>query len=116
VRTFDLGSGIAARDQQLLESSPLLLLIGSAEDDAEHRLHVGEALQRVLLTACVAGLQASYLNQPVHFDRLRSRLRQLAPRALVPQILLRLGEPADALAPVVRRPLSEVLDTDWLAG
>ena len=115
-RTFDLGNGVAAHDQQILESAPLLLIIGSPGDEVEDWLHTGQALQRVLLTACAAGLQASFLNQPIHFDRLRSRLREIVPRALTPQLMLRLGRPTEALAPATRRPVAEVVDADWLEG
>lgn len=108
VRSFDLGSGVAARDQQILEGTPLLLVIGTPADEVADWLRAGQALERILLTACAAGLQASFLNQPIHVDRLRTRLRDLAPRALVPQVLLRLGKPAEVLAPVVRRPLTDV--------
>ncbi len=114
VRTFDLGAGVAAHDQQILESAPLILIIGSPTDEATDWLRTGQALERVLLTACVGGLQASFLNQPVHFERLRSKLRELVPQALTPQIMLRLGRTVDELAPVVRRPVTELVNTGWL--
>jgi nitroreductase len=115
VRSFDLGTGIAAHNRQLLQGSPLLLVIGSKADEPCEWLRTGQALQRVLLTACAMGLQASFLNQPVHVDGLRSRLRELAPEALVPQILLRLGRPASELAAVPRRSLQSVCDVAWLS-
>jgi len=51
VRSFDLGSGVAARDSKLLEGTPLLLVVGTAGDEPADWLHCGQALERVLLTA-----------------------------------------------------------------
>jgi len=113
-RTFDIGSGVAAHDSQILQGTPLLFVIGTPNDHDADWLHAGQALERVLLTACSHGLQASFLNQPLHIERLRSSIRAIAPTALTPQVLLRLGKPSDVLEPVTRRPLEAVLATDPL--
>ncbi|MEO8307354.1 MAG: nitroreductase [Pseudomonadota bacterium] len=112
-RSFDIGGGIAARGPQILEGSPLLLLLGSKNDTPADWLATGQALQRVLLRACADGLQASFLTQPMHYPELRQRLATLAPQVGIPQILLRLGFTTDKLASVVRRPLDQILDLDW---
>jgi hypothetical protein len=116
VRSFDLGSGVAARGLKLLEGSPLLFVVGSRDDEPIDWLRCGQALERVLLTAASLGMQASFLSQPLHFGDLRSRIRELAPGARVPQILLRVGMPLETLSPVVRRPVGDVIKTDWLEG
>lgn len=113
-RSFDLGTGVAARDREILAGSPLLFVVGSAADTDPDWLRAGQAMQRVLLTAFEHGLQASFLNQPLHLARLRQRIQELAPGAHTPQVLLRLGRPADTLAPVVRRPTSDVMTADPL--
>jgi hypothetical protein len=67
------------------------------------------------LHACASGLQASFLNQPLHLPELREQVARMVPGAGVPQLILRLGRPVDELAPVVRRPLDQVMDLDWMA-
>jgi Nitroreductase family len=68
----------------------------------------GQAMQRVLLTATAAGLQASFLNQPIEISSMRLQLsRELAlPRD--PQLLLRFGY-GPSSAPTPRRPVADVL-------
>jgi hypothetical protein len=114
-RSFDIGGGIRAQGEQILRGSPLLMLLGTPADTPADWLAAGQALQHVLLRACADGLQASFLNQPLHLPELRQRIGALAPDAGVPQLLLRLGRPDAELAPVVRRPLDQVMDIDWMA-
>ena len=111
VRSFDMGGGVAAKDSDLAENSPLLAMLGTAGDGQADWLAAGQALERVLLTATAAGLQASYLNQPVEVADLRSRLADLGGRDGVPQILLRLGYPEDDLPAAPRRPMADVVET-----
>lgn len=113
VRTFDMGDGVAAKDQQLAEHSPMLALLTTVANHPRSWLEAGQALARVLLTGCLYGLQASYLNQPVQVAVLRSRLARLAGSG-VPQVLLRLGYPLLKLPASPRRAVEEVVD--WDAG
>jgi hypothetical protein len=115
VRTFDLGGGAPARGAQILEGSPLLVVLCSPGDTPADWLATGQALQRMLLRACTDGLQASYLNQPLHLPDLRQQVVPLLSGAGVPQLILRLGRPTEQLAPVVRRPLDYVMDLDWMS-
>lgn len=108
VRTFDMGNGVAARDRELAEGSPLLAILGTTDDQPRDWLRAGQALQRVLLVACSLGLQASYLNQPVQVASLRPRLQELAGAGL-PQLLLRLGYPVGELPAAPRRALDDVI-------
>lgn len=110
VRTFDMGNGVAAKDQQLLTASPWLTVMTTAEDDVRSWLHAGQALQRALLAGCRHGLQASYLNQPVEVPALRARLQSLLGTADHPQLLMRWGHAADVLPQAPRRPLDAVLE------
>jgi nitroreductase len=109
VRSFDMGGGVAAKDLQLAEASPLLAVLGTQGDQPHDWLLAGQALQRVLLTACRLGLQASYLNQPVEIAALRSKLRDITGEGF-PQIVLRLGYPGDELPATPRRPLGEIIE------
>lgn len=108
IRTFDLGRGRAAQSCELAEHSPLLAVLSTANDGPLDWLTAGEALARVLLLACDAGLQASFLNQAVEIPRLRRRLAALLPPSGWPQLVLRLGCAAAAPA-TPRRPIEEVV-------
>jgi nitroreductase len=109
VRTFDMGGGVAAKDQELADASPLLAVLATASDGVGDWLAAGQALERVLLTATMRGLQASYLNQPVQVPALRSRLAD-GTGVRFPQALLRFGYPEEELEPTPRRPVEEVLE------
>ncbi len=111
VRRFDMGGGVAARDGQLAEASPLLAVLGTREDGPGQWLRAGQGLQHLLLKARQHGLQASYLNQPLQVAELRPRLRELVGRDGQPQILLRLGVADTDLPASPRRPLDAVLES-----
>lgn len=110
VRTFDMGNGVAAKDAQLAEESPVIAVISTQHDDQTARLCAGQALERLLLTACAAGLQASYLNQPNQVSSLRPKLQSLLDLSGFPQIFLRIGYPTDENVPQApRRELNAVV-------
>lgn len=109
VRTFDMGSGVGAKDRQLAEDSPLLAVLSTDSDHPRDWLLAGQALQRILLIGSKHGLQASYLNQPVQVASLRLKLQKLV-GAGVPQILLRLGYPREGTSPASRRALDDVIE------
>ena len=108
IRTFDWGRGQAAKDRQLAEGSPLLAVLGTEADTPTAWMEAGQALERVLLQACSAGLSASFLNQPIEVTELRPRLRDLVGEKGAPQLLLRLGYGPDC-HPTPRRLLQEVM-------
>jgi hypothetical protein len=110
VRTFDMGSGVGAKDEQLANESPVLAVLGTDSDSTADWLNAGQALQRTLLKACGSGLQASYLNQPIQVASLRPKLQHLLGRAGFPQILLRIGYPTDDLPAAPRRILDNVIE------
>jgi len=112
VRTFDMGHGVAAKDRQLADESPLLAVLFTASDGPGDWLAAGQALQRLLLVGVQRGLQASYLNQPVQLAALRPKLQQLTGRPGHAQLLLRIGTPMKALPATPRRPLADVLVTE----
>ena len=56
-------------------------------------VQVGQALQRVLLTATAAGLATSLLRQVVEVPQTREELRRLFAAARPPQAVLRIGWP-----------------------
>lgn len=109
VRTFDMGRRVGIKDRQLAAGSPVLAVIGTDGEGVEDWLRAGQALERVLLTACAHGIQASYLNQPVQVASLRPELQDLAGGQGFPQLLIRLGYPGKQPPASPRRPPGAVL-------
>lgn len=108
IRTFDMGGGIAAAHENLVQASPILFCIGTGVDDPQSWLAAGQALERVLLAGVKSGLTASYLNQPIETGQLRNTLRQITGIHAQPQLLLRMGRgPHVAHSP--RRPIQDVV-------
>ena len=108
MRTFDLGKGIAAHDLKLVEGSPLLAVLCTETDTTPAWFAAGQALARVLLLACAHGVSASFLNQPLEVQVLRSQFREAIGIGGFPQTLLRLGYGPTA-HPTPRRDVREVL-------
>ncbi len=111
VRTFDMGHGVAAKDRQLADESPVLAMLSTAGDMPGDWLAAGQALQRLLLVGVQLGLQASYLNQPVQVATLRPKLQQITGCPGYAQLLLRIGTPTQVKPAAPRRPLADVLVT-----
>jgi hypothetical protein len=108
VRTFDMGKGQAAKDEQLAAGSPVLAILGTDGDSVADWLTAGQALSCVLLRAAVDGVASSFLNQPIEVEELRPRLRDTIGHTGFPQLLLRMGY-GPAIPPAPRRPVSAVL-------
>ena len=72
---------------------------------------VGQALQRVLLTATRYGLSTSLMSQPIEVERIREQLRLGLRKFGPPQMLLRFGYGVPA-TPTARRPVTDVLLPD----
>jgi nitroreductase len=88
---------------------PAVLLMGSTNDDRRAWLESGRALGRVLLRATEAGLAASPLTQALDWPATRRQLTSRLSLVGHPQMLLRLGYPAERGTPSGRRPVAEVL-------
>jgi hypothetical protein len=65
---------------------PLVVIIGTADDDAAAWLAAGQALSRLLLTATIRGLAASPMTQALEVEDTRARLTG-APEARNPQLV-----------------------------
>jgi nitroreductase len=91
---------------------PLVVLIGTPEDDAAAWLAAGQALSRLLLTATVHGLAASPMSQALEVADTRARLVTELSLVGHPQMVLRIGRAPKKSAPgrANRRPVEEVLD------
>lgn len=110
IRTFDMGEGQGAKDEQLAQWSPALLVLATPDDEPESWLRTGLALSSILLDITTAGWTSAYLNQPVETATLRPRLQDAAKVAGLPQLLFRMGR-APTTPPAVRRPVDAILVT-----
>jgi hypothetical protein len=110
VTHLDVGGRTAGKDAALAEQAPVVAVLTTEQDGPRDWLRAGQALERLLLTACTHDLQASYLNQPVQVEALRPRLAALLADGGVPQLVLRLGHPVDELDAAPRRPVEAVLE------
>ena len=90
---------------------PTVVLMGSEADDRAAWLQSGRALGRVLLQATAAGLAASPLTQALDWPATRTQLSSRLSLVGHPQMLIRMGYPAEGPIGVVsgRRPVGEVL-------
>jgi nitroreductase len=108
IRTFDMGGGIAAKDEEIATASPALLVVATEGDGPRDWLAAGIGHADMLLEVTAAGWTAAYLNQPVEVERLRPVLRARSGCRGVPQLLMRIGR-GPQIAPAARRPVEEVL-------
>ena len=108
LRRVDLGTLQGRRDAALIDTAPLLVVITS-EDDPVSLLEAGQVLEQLLLTATLAELQYSFMNQPVQVATLRALLAPIGRSPHPPQLLLRVGYAPPVAQPMPRRELAEVL-------
>lgn len=108
IRRLDLGGMSGRRDEVLVRTTPLLIVL-TAQDDVTSLIKAGEVLELLLLTITQAGLQYSFLNQPIEVAQLRETLGKVVRSTQPPQLLLRVGNAPPVEEPMPRRPLHEVL-------
>ncbi|WP_412061956.1 Acg family FMN-binding oxidoreductase [Rubrivirga sp. IMCC45206] len=107
VRTTSAAVGRHKAD--ILRQAPAVLVLGTADDAPETWLRAGIALGDLLIAAADLGLAVSYANEPVEMGgAFRRRLGALVGGAW-PQLVLRLGRPADDPAGR-RRPLRDIAE------
>ncbi len=109
VRNIDMGGIVAGREPDLSQPSPALLMLATDTDTVIDWLKSGQALQRVLLAAAQMGLQASYLNQAIQVQSTRPIVATLVAAGCCPQMLFRLGTPAQEVSVTPRRDASETM-------
>lgn len=93
------------------EDDPLIAVIATSDDSVVAQLRAGQALQRLLLTATVVGLSASFVSQLIEVPAARRELRTLTGGYSQPQVVLRLGHGT----PTARTPRRSAADC-LLAG
>ncbi len=119
IRDFVVGAREHATDGSALDPDappppverPTVVLMGTDGDERSDWVQSGRALGRVLLVATVAGIAASPLTQALDWPATRTRLRSRLSLVGHPQMLLRMGYPADGVAAAHsgRRPVADVL-------
>jgi hypothetical protein len=104
LRNFALADEAVTPLVERYSPDPCIAILATANDDRMSWLCAGQALQRVLLVACVRGLAASFLNQPLELEDVR---RKLLP-AGTPQMILRVGYPSGSVI-TPRRSLGDLI-------
>ncbi|WP_328885260.1 Acg family FMN-binding oxidoreductase [Streptomyces sp. NBC_00316] len=99
---------LAGRTRVLFENRPQLALLSTSGDRPPDWLRAGQALERVLLTATLHDVSASFSTQPLEWPDLRWILRDPVFGRGHPQMIIRMGYgPAGPRTP--RRPVDQVL-------
>jgi nitroreductase len=110
VTYLNLSKGVAKKDSELLQSAPLLAVLTSKQNHPDVQIQVGQAFQRIALTATVLGIRVHPMSQILEFPELKQELTSLLPtQGLMPQHAFRLGYAAGEVEHTPRRPLAEVL-------
>ncbi|MBL9012923.1 MAG: hypothetical protein JNL83_02035 [Myxococcales bacterium] len=111
MRSPMLGELFGTLEESLVRGSPAVVVLGTERDDPAAWLACGQALEVVLLHATAQGLAASFLNQVLELADLRTRVAKLVPEVGYPQMILRIGVPAEPIHRVSpRRDFRDVLD------
>jgi hypothetical protein len=110
VRDLSAGFDSPHRSQAAFEPTPILAVLATLDDDEEAWVRAGLALERVLLTATSYDLAASFINQAVEYPTLRDQVRSLIGRDTWPQLILRIGYPAEGSGLTPRRRWQDTLN------
>jgi hypothetical protein len=104
----DLGHAVdTVRETAVFERTPTLAVLSTVQDHPVDWVRAGQALERILLEATLAGVSASFLNQPLEHHDLRWLVRSPLSGVGHTHMLLRLGY-GRPVAATPRRPLEEV--------
>lgn len=111
MRDFTSGTGPDRLPGKDFESEPVIAVLSSHLSGPSAEVQVGQALQRVLLTATVNGLATSFLSHIVEVPGTREELRRLISGTRPPQAVLRIGH-GWPVAAVPRRAVEDLLTPD----
>ncbi|MFJ9898298.1 Acg family FMN-binding oxidoreductase [Streptomyces sp. NPDC091280] len=93
------------------QGTGVVATLSTPRDDRQDWLRSGQALQRVLLASAARGVMAAFHTQPLELPALRAVLRRRVTAGNFPQLVLRLGHPAQTWSSPRRAP-SDVLVRD----
>lgn len=100
----------AANDDEMIEGTPVIAILGSKSGVETERIYAGQALMRVLLKAESEGLSVSTFNQPCEVPELRLRLHDEIEQQGRTHMILRLGYAAGKPSFGPRRALTSSLE------
>ena len=100
--------GTDATPAREFEEEPAIAVLTGHVPGHSGDVQVGQALERVLLTATVAGLAVSFLSQVVEVPRTREELRRIVGGTRPPQAVLRIGR-GWPVAATPRRAVADLL-------
>jgi nitroreductase len=110
VRDLDAGFNNAQRSQAVFETDPDIVVLTTRDEDPTGWVRAGAALQRVLLTATSYDLAASFLDQLLERPGPRYQIRELLGGRAWPQMVIRIGYPAQSVPHPGRRDWRDSLD------
>lgn len=111
LRDFTAGAGGDRLPGKDFEKDPTIAVLSAHLSGPSAEVQVGQALQRVLLAATVAGLATSFLSHVVEVPSTREELRRLIGGTRPPQAVLRIGHGWPVTAPP-RRDVGDLLTPD----
>jgi hypothetical protein len=100
------------RSEADFEQQPVIAILTTTADGPSDWVRAGMALQRALLTATPSDMAVSLLNQAVEYARLRLPVQELVGHTVWPQLLIRVGYPADEGGGAPCRHWQQAV-TDW---
>jgi len=110
VTYINIGKSIATKDSEVLMSAPVLGLICSQANDRVTQIRVGQAFERIYLTALTMGMSVQPMSQVLQVPEVKTELQKLTPDPnLFPQQPFRLGYAEPEREHTPRRMLEEVL-------
>lgn len=107
-RLRDFSGGTAAPGKEI-EPEPMLAVLSAHLLGPHAEVQAGQAMQRMLLTATVHGLAASFVSQLIEVPRAREELRRLVGGTRPPQVVLRIGY-GRTVTPTARRAVTDLLE------
>src|SRR5205814_513307 len=112
VTHVDLGRSTARKDAALMRSAPAVGLLTSLTNDRAAQMRVGQAFERLALTATTFGVSVQPLSATLELPLTRAAVAQLVPETVFPQHVFRLGYADRERRRSPRRLLAEVLSAD----
>jgi nitroreductase len=109
LRDYSSGTGHSRVPGKDFEAEPLIAVLSAFLTGPDAEIQVGQAMQRVLLTATAEGLAASFLSHVVEIPQTREELRRLLRATRAPQVVLRIGRGSPVPATPRRSP-TELLE------
>ena len=111
LRDFEVGVSGRLLIERDVDERPLIAVLLTGSDTAVEQLRAGEAMMRLMLEAELLGLGICPLSQAVDLVAFRNRIQTLMSWQGLPQMILRIGYPANGARPerTPRRPVADVL-------